>query len=260
MAREAYGSFRHPATAPLTQLGPSLFVLELFHGPTLAFKDLAMQLVARLMDHVLLAARRAHHHRCRDLGRHRRRRGRGLPRPRPGGRGRAVSAWPHLRGAAAHDDHGAGRQRARARHRRHLRRLPGAGEGDVQPPRLPRPRAACPASIRSTGRASWRRRSITSPPRSRSARRIAKSPSPCRPEISATSMPAMSPPAWGCRSTGWWWRPMSTTSSPAPSPPAPMSCATWWRPPRRRWTSRSRRISSGCCSTPMAATPERCAR
>ena len=55
MAREAYGSFRHPATAPLVQLGDSLFVLELFHGPTLAFKDLAMQLVSRLMDHVLRA-------------------------------------------------------------------------------------------------------------------------------------------------------------------------------------------------------------
>jgi threonine synthase len=54
MAREAYGTFRHPATVPLVQLGDSLFVLELFHGPTLAFKDLAMQLVARLMDHVLL--------------------------------------------------------------------------------------------------------------------------------------------------------------------------------------------------------------
>ena len=53
MAREAYGNFRHPAVAPLTQLSPNLFVLELFHGPTLAFKDLAMQLVARLMDHVL---------------------------------------------------------------------------------------------------------------------------------------------------------------------------------------------------------------
>ncbi|MEJ2624713.1 MAG: threonine synthase [Pseudolabrys sp.] len=54
MAQEAYGTFRHPAVTPLTQLGPSLFVLELFHGPTLAFKDLAMQLVARLMDHVLI--------------------------------------------------------------------------------------------------------------------------------------------------------------------------------------------------------------
>jgi len=53
MAQEAYGTFRHPAVAPLTQLGPNLFVLELFHGPTLAFKDLAMQLVARLMDHAL---------------------------------------------------------------------------------------------------------------------------------------------------------------------------------------------------------------
>jgi threonine synthase len=53
MAQEAYGTFRHPATVPLVQLNPSLFVLELFHGPTLAFKDLAMQLVARLMDYAL---------------------------------------------------------------------------------------------------------------------------------------------------------------------------------------------------------------
>jgi threonine synthase len=53
MAQEAYGTFRHPATVPLVQLNPSLFVLELFHGPTLAFKDLAMQIVARLMDHAL---------------------------------------------------------------------------------------------------------------------------------------------------------------------------------------------------------------
>ena len=55
MAREAYGNFRHPAVAPLTQLGVNTYTLELFHGPTLAFKDLAMQLLARLMDHVLAA-------------------------------------------------------------------------------------------------------------------------------------------------------------------------------------------------------------
>src|SRR6478736_4466233 len=54
MVREAYGGFRHPAVAPLVQLDSNLFVLELFHGPTLAFKDLAMQLVARLMDYVLI--------------------------------------------------------------------------------------------------------------------------------------------------------------------------------------------------------------
>ena len=55
MAREAYGTFRHPAVVPLAQLGPSSFLLELFHGPTLAFKDVAMQLLARLMDHALAA-------------------------------------------------------------------------------------------------------------------------------------------------------------------------------------------------------------
>jgi len=55
MVREAYGTFRHPAVAPLTQLGVNTFMLELHHGPTLAFKDLAMQLLARLMDHVLAA-------------------------------------------------------------------------------------------------------------------------------------------------------------------------------------------------------------
>jgi len=54
-AREAYGAFRHPAVAPIAQLGVNTFALELFHGPTLAFKDLAMQLLARLMDHVLAA-------------------------------------------------------------------------------------------------------------------------------------------------------------------------------------------------------------
>jgi threonine synthase len=53
MAREAYGTFRHPAIAPVVQLGTSSFLLELFHGPTLAFKDVAMQLLARLMDHAL---------------------------------------------------------------------------------------------------------------------------------------------------------------------------------------------------------------
>src|SRR6201995_868865 len=53
LAREAYGVFRHPAVVPVAQFGPSTFLLELFHGPTLAFKDVAMQLLARMMDHVL---------------------------------------------------------------------------------------------------------------------------------------------------------------------------------------------------------------
>ena len=53
MCTEAYQTFGHPAVTPLVQIGPNRFVLELFHGPTLAFKDVAMQLLARLMDHVL---------------------------------------------------------------------------------------------------------------------------------------------------------------------------------------------------------------
>ncbi|MFH6783002.1 MULTISPECIES: threonine synthase [Methylobacterium] len=55
MIDEAYATFRHPAVCPLTQLGDNLFLLELHHGPTLAFKDVAMQLLGRLMDHALKA-------------------------------------------------------------------------------------------------------------------------------------------------------------------------------------------------------------
>jgi threonine synthase len=55
MVRDAYGTFRHPAVAPLSQLDTNTFALELFHGPTLAFKDVAMQLLSRLMDHALAA-------------------------------------------------------------------------------------------------------------------------------------------------------------------------------------------------------------
>ncbi|QRG05035.1 threonine synthase [Xanthobacter dioxanivorans] len=53
MIADAYAGFRHPAVTPLVQIAPNRFILELFHGPTLAFKDVAMQLLARLMDHVL---------------------------------------------------------------------------------------------------------------------------------------------------------------------------------------------------------------
>jgi threonine synthase len=53
MIDEAYGTFRHPAIVPLVQTGPNSFIMELFHGTTLAFKDVAMQLLARLMDYSL---------------------------------------------------------------------------------------------------------------------------------------------------------------------------------------------------------------
>ena len=50
---EAYARFRHPAVVPLRQVGDSEWVLELFHGPTLAFKDVALQVLGRLFDHEL---------------------------------------------------------------------------------------------------------------------------------------------------------------------------------------------------------------
>ncbi|WMS44854.1 threonine synthase [Acuticoccus sp. MNP-M23] len=50
----AMGTFSHTARTPLVQIGPRDFILELFHGPTLAFKDVAMQTLAKLMDRILL--------------------------------------------------------------------------------------------------------------------------------------------------------------------------------------------------------------
>ena len=142
MTREAYGSFRHPAVAPLVQFGPSDFVLELFHGPTLAFKDLAMQLLGRLMDHALAArgerttivvatsgdtggaAVEAFRGRARaDLFVL-------FPQGRISDVQRRMMTTVEDDNVHAHGD------------RRHVRRLPGHREGHVQPSRLSRPGAA----------------------------------------------------------------------------------------------------------------------
>jgi len=56
---DAYAGFGHRAVAPLRQLGPNEWLLELFHGPTLAFKDIALQLLGRLFEHFL--KKRRHH-------------------------------------------------------------------------------------------------------------------------------------------------------------------------------------------------------
>ncbi|MBI0065737.1 threonine synthase [Commensalibacter sp. M0134] len=53
LCKQSYASFNHKAIVPLVQLEHNLFVQELFHGPTLAFKDMAMQLLGRLFDYVL---------------------------------------------------------------------------------------------------------------------------------------------------------------------------------------------------------------
>ncbi|MGZ4728844.1 MAG: threonine synthase, partial [Acidimicrobiales bacterium] len=50
---DAYATFDDPAVVPLRDLGDGMWLAELFHGPTLAFKDVALQLVGRLFDHEL---------------------------------------------------------------------------------------------------------------------------------------------------------------------------------------------------------------
>ena len=49
----AYSTFRDPAVVPLVQIAPEHYLLELFHGPTLAFKDVALQLIGQMFDYVL---------------------------------------------------------------------------------------------------------------------------------------------------------------------------------------------------------------
>ena len=53
LTQSAYGGFSHAAIAPLKQLDSSLYIMELFHGPTLAFKDFALQFLGRLFSHLL---------------------------------------------------------------------------------------------------------------------------------------------------------------------------------------------------------------
>ena len=54
-----FSCFSHPAITPLVQIGPGRWVMELFHGPTLAFKDVAMQVLAPLMGHFLRTRQRS---------------------------------------------------------------------------------------------------------------------------------------------------------------------------------------------------------
>ncbi len=202
MAHEAYGTFRHPAVTPLVQISDNNFVLELSHGPTLAFKDLAMQLLARLMDHVL--ARR-------------------------GERTTIVVATSGDTGGAAVE---AFRDRAQADL---IVLYPHGRVSDVQRRMMTTANAAnvhalavegtfddCQTivkglfnhhafrdRVRPVGRqfdqfCAHRRagRLLLSRPRLRWARRIARWLSPFRPETLATCLPAMSRNAWACRSIG----------------------------------------------------------
>ena len=68
MCGEAYATFNHDAVVPLVQLSPDAFLAELFHGPSLAFKDVAMQILARLYDRLLGEAGRTQTILCATSG------------------------------------------------------------------------------------------------------------------------------------------------------------------------------------------------
>ena len=167
-----------------------LFLLELFHGPTLAFKDYALQLVGRLFDHVLARAASAS-------------RSSAPPRATPARRRSRPAATAHAIDIFILYPKGRISEVQRRQmttvdapnvhniaHRRHVRRLPGPREGDVRRRRRSATSCSSRRSTRSTGRASRRRSSTTSTAGAGArARPRARSPSRCRPAISATSTP-----------------------------------------------------------------------
>ena len=71
MCNQAYAGFDHPAVAPLRQLSHDHWLLELFHGPTLAFKDFALQLLGRMFEQRAGAPWPEDDHSWRHFRRHR---------------------------------------------------------------------------------------------------------------------------------------------------------------------------------------------
>ena len=163
LCAEAYATFRHPATVPLVQIDDHHLVQELFHGPTLAFKDVALQLVGRLFDHVL--AERGE--RITIVG------------ATSGDTGSAaidgvkdcanvdiVILYPHGRTSDVQRRQMTTIDSPNVRTRRgrgHVRRLPGPGEGDVRRRAVPRADAAQRGQQHQLGARRWRRSSTTSP-------------------------------------------------------------------------------------------------
>ena len=244
-----------PRSARWCRPAPNNFVLELFHGPTLAFKDVAMQLLARLMDHVL--AERGQ--RATIVGATSGDTG-GAAIDAFAGRDRTdifilFPARQGLAGAAAPDDDVA--------RRRTSMRWPSRAISTTARPwsrtcSTTTPSATgwrCRASTRSTGRASWPRSSTIF--------------------SSALSLGAPDRPVSFTVPTGNFGDIFAGYAAKRMGLPIDRlviatndndilartladrrlrDATASSRPPRRRWTSRSRPISSGCCSRPATAT------
>jgi threonine synthase len=244
MANEAYATFRHPAVVPLTQIDPHQFVLELFHGPTLAFKDVAMQLISRMMDHVL--AQRAQRTTIvvatsGDTG------------------GAAVDAFAGLDNVDLIVLFPHGRISDVQR-----RMMTTTGAGNVHALAVEGTFDDCQAIVKGLfNHHGFRDAVALSGVNSINWARIV-----AQVVYYFTSAVALGAPlrkvdftvptgnfGWACRCGGCGSPPMSTTSCRARSKPASMKYARFTPQPRRRWISRSHRISNVCCSRRAGGMP-----
>ena len=253
LVREAYGGFGHPAVAPLKQLGrqrPGCSSCST--GRPWPSRTIALQLLGRLFDAGAGAARRSASPSSAPP--------RAIParrRSRPAATAPPIDIFMlHPQGRVSEVQRRqmttvAGAQRPQHRDRRHLRRLPGPGEGDVRRRALPRRAAACRRSTRSTGRGSWPRSSTTSARRWRSG-------APERPVAFAVPTGNFGNVYAGyvARAHGAADRAAGRRYQPQRHPGPLLRDRARWRPgavvptlSARAWTSRSRATSSACCSS-----------
>ncbi len=246
LCADAYATFDHAAVVPVTQIDDEHFLLELFHGPTLAFKDVALQLVGRLFDHVLAER----NERVTIVG------------ATSGDTGSAaidgvkgcdnvdiVILYPAgrvERRPAPADDHGRCSERPRRGHRRHVRRLSGSRQGDVRRRTVPRRGSAVGGQLDQLGAGDGPDRLLRHRlPSDLAARSRCRS----RRATSATCSPAGSPATSGRRSaTSSCRRTRNDILSPVHQRARHDHPRGGARRSARAWTSRCRRTSSACCS------------
>ena len=259
MTEDAYAGFRHAATAPVVQIEPNLFALELFHGPTLAFKDFAMQWLGRAMNRLL--ARR-------------------------GARATILGATSGDTGAAAIEAFGGQSQtdvyilyphgRVSDVQRRQMTTV---GKHNVHALAIEGTFDDCQRIVKDLFndlalRDEMRLSGVNSINWARILAQIVyyfvaavalgapSGPCPSRfpPATSATSSPDITPSAWACRSSASWSQPTRTTFLPGRWRAAVTSRAECGSRSRRRWTYRSRRTSNAFCSKPQTSARTRFGR
>ena len=272
---EAYtGTFASPEVTPVVPLtkapgaaaGPHAHVLELYHGPTSAFKDVALQMLPRLMaraqasagagEKIMIVTAPSGDTGKAALAGFADAPGCGITVFYPEGK---VSRVQELQMTTQ-----AGANVAVAAVRGNFDDAQSAVKGIFADPPSPSAwprRASCSrARTPSTSAGSCRRSCTTSPPMPSScaqapSRRAMRSSSACPRATSATCSPATTPRCWDSPSPSSWWRATRITCSSTFSPRASTTAIARFSPPHRpRWTSSSRQTWSACSTTSRTAT------